>query len=118
MYAAVSKGWLDMAEKLESLRAAENNARQIVEEARREAQKVRIGITALVDELESRTNRNLSRSRKSSEERIRNDVVRLRTELETREALLLSELESRASIIEQKAVELLGGIIRDDGDRS
>jgi len=105
-----------VADRLESLQEAEIRARQTIEEARREAQKLRLGISSQIEELETRKNRNLVRSRESAQKNVDEAVTRLESELDSRASVLLSELEQKKVLLDEKAVELLREVIlRKDG---
>jgi len=105
-----------VTDRLESLQEAEIKARQTIEEARREAQKLRLGISSQIEELETRKNRNLVRRRESAQKNVDETVNHLESELDSRASVLLSELEQKKILLEGKAVELLTEIIlRKDG---
>lgn len=105
-----------MTDRLESLQEAEIKARQTIEEARREAQKLKLGISSQIEELETRKNRNLVRSRESAQKNVDETVTHLESELDSRASVLLSELEQKKILLEGRAVELLTEIIlRKDG---
>lgn len=105
-----------MTDRLESLQEAEIRARQTVEDARREAQKLRLGISSQIEELETRKNRNLVRSRESARKSVDEVVTSLESELDSRASVLLSELEQKKVLLDGRAVELLTEIIlRKDG---
>jgi hypothetical protein len=105
-----------VTDRLESLQEAEIRARQTVENARREAQKLRLGISSQIEELETRKNRNLVRSRESARKSVDEVVTSLESELDSRASVLLSELEQKKVLLDGRAVELLTEIIlRKDG---
>jgi vacuolar-type H+-ATPase subunit H len=105
-----------VTDRLESLQEAEIRARQTVEDARREAQKLRLGISSQIEELETRKNRNLVRSRESARKSVDEVVTSLESELDSRASVLLSELEQKKVLLDGRAVELLTEIIlRKDG---
>ena len=105
------KGRFDVAERLESLENAEVRARQSVEDARREAQRIRLGIGSQIEELETRKNRNLTTSREKAGERVKEAVSRLESELDDQASVRLAELEKREAELSEKAVELLEDIV-------
>ena len=100
-----------MTERLESLEEAEVRARQAVEDARKEAQRIRLGIGSQIGELESRKNRSLERNREAAREKVEEAVARLEAELGDQAALRLAELEKKSPELSEKAAELLGDII-------
>ena len=105
-----------MTDRLESLREAEIRARQTVEDTRREAQKLRLGISSQIEELEARKSRNLVRSREAAQKNVDDAVVHLGSELDARASVMLSELEQKKVLLEEKAIELLTEVIlREDG---
>ena len=105
-----------MTDRLESLREAEIRARQTVEDTRKEAQKLRLGISSQIEELEARKSRNLVRSRETAQKNVDDTVVHLESELDARASVLLSELEQKKVLLEEKAIELLTEVIlREDG---
>ncbi len=105
-----------MTDRLESLQEAEIRASQTVEEARRKAQKLRLGISSQIEELETRKNRNLVRSREAARKNVDETVTHLESELDSSVSILLSELEQKKVLLEGKAVELLTEVIlRKDG---
>jgi len=105
-----------VTDRLESLQEAEIRARQTVEEARRKAQKLRLGISSQIEDLETRKNRNLVRSREAARKNVDETVTHLESELDSSVSVLLSELEQKKVLLEEKAVELLTEVIlRKDG---
>lgn len=100
-----------MTDRLESLQEAEIRASQTVEEARRKAQKLRLGISSQIEELETRKNRNLVRSREAARKNVDETVTHLESELDSSVSILLSELEQKKVLLEGKAVELLTEVI-------
>jgi hypothetical protein len=100
-----------VTERLRSLEEAEVRARQAVEDARKEAQRTRLGIESQIEELESRKNRNLIRNRETAREKVEESVSRLESELNDQASLRLAELEKKTGLLGEKAAEILSGII-------
>jgi DNA anti-recombination protein RmuC len=107
----LGKGRFDVTDRLGTLEEAEVRARQSVEEARREAQRIRLSIAAQVEELESRKDRNLAASREKAGERVREEVARLESELDDQASVRMAELDRRGPELREKAEEILTRII-------
>jgi hypothetical protein len=105
------KGRFDVTARLESLEEAEVRARQAVEDARKEAHRIRLGIGSQIEELASRKTRNLSRSRETAKEKVQEAVSRLESDLCDQVSIRLAELGNRETDLNEKAVELISGVI-------
>ncbi len=101
----------DVTARLESLEEAEVRARQAIEDARKEAHRIRLGIGSQIEELESRKTRNLSHSLETAREKVMEAVSRLESDLLGQVSVKLAELEKRETDLREKAVEHLGWII-------
>jgi len=107
----LGKGRFDVTDRLESLEEAEVRARQSVEEARREAQRIRLSISTQVEELESRKDRNLAAGREKARERVREEISRLESELDDQATVRMAELDRKGEDLREKAEEILARII-------
>lgn len=96
-----------MSDRLEALEAAEAEATRKIEEAQREAQRVRASIPDEKAALRKEVLKKLRGEKKKQEAEVRGRVEELKTQLGSQTGARLEELREQAGPIAKKALSLL-----------
>jgi len=105
-----SKGWYSMPE-LDTLREAEEQSRRLIDEARKDAQRTRLGIRAKLDAMDLEKNNRLKNVADDAEAAVETEMNAFGVTLEEGITRQQKYLESRESQLEQSAAEMLRQII-------
>ncbi len=101
--------------RLEELRAAEEQAAEVLERARREAQRIRLSIPDALEEMDSRKDGKLAEVADRADRAVEEEMGRLADRLEGRTRERLEELEGHRGDVESRAAELLEAHLLRDG---
>ncbi len=105
-----SKGWYSMPE-LDTLREAEEQSRRLIDEAKKDAQRTRLGIRAKLDAIDLEKSNRLKKVADDAEAAVETEMNAFGITLEEGITRKQKHLESRESQLEQSAAEMLRRII-------
>lgn len=100
-----------VSNRLNSLLASEEKAREIIEEATREARRIRTGIPAEISGIEKEYTSELQKYEDVSMEKIRKELESLSNEQEILLEKSRKDLDSRSETIAPRALELIHSAI-------
>ena len=104
--------------KLGELQTAEDDARIEVEKAEKEAQRIRISISELLEEQSREKDNQLKATLKMEKEKIERRTAELAESLTSQTEKELKELSQKSDILEKAATEQLKEIILTSGNES
>lgn len=104
-----------LSSRLDSLLSAEDKAREAIEEAERRARGIRTGIPGEVAAIEAEYSRELEKYEKISMDKVQEELDQKKHELDVQLKQLIQDVDSRASILAPRALELLREAIEGAG---
>jgi len=101
--------------RLDALLTAETKARETVEEAERKARSIRTGIPGEISAAEAEYSNELEKYEKIGMEKVQKELEEMKLELDIKLEKQKKEVDSRASILAPRALELLRKAIEGGG---
>ncbi|MCD4707800.1 MAG: hypothetical protein K8S62_08675 [Candidatus Sabulitectum sp.] len=102
-----------MSNRLNSLLSSEENARELVEEAAKEAKRIRTGIPAEVSKIEKEYSAELREYEERGMDKVREELVFLKEKQEEILEKGKTALESKSSELAPRALDLIHSAIED-----
>lgn len=104
-----------LSNRLDSLLSAEDIAREAVEEAERRARGIRTAIPGEITAIEAEYSRELEKYEKITMEKVQEELDQKKRELDIKLKQLTQDVDSRASILAPRALELVREAIEGAG---